>query len=139
MRTPIPNSISNSNDDAASFIRFLLREAVRANPLYVISAACIAYAVLQLNAELDPETGKLTGIATILGLLQAYEWAVLGAFTLVMRRRGAGGRDMHGLAIVAALFLGGSFIALDELIVLRFYAGCWLAAAGLVLAGLKLA
>lgn len=123
-------------------LRWFLRECVRANPFYVFSAATLSYGVLQLNAEVDPQVGKLRGIVTALLLLHVYEFCLLIAATIVLRRRGEeGGRDLHGLTIVATLFLGGSLVALDELIALyNRDAGmvCALIAGTLVLAGLKL-
>jgi hypothetical protein len=96
-------------------LKWMLRECVRANPFYVFSAAMLSYGVLQLNTEIDPQIGKLGGIILSLVLLHVYEFALLGAAAIVLhRRREEGGRDLHGLTIVAALFLGGSLLALDE-------------------------
>ncbi len=128
--------------DRHGLLRWFLRECVRANPFYVFSAAALSYGVLQLNAEVDPQVGKLRGIVTALLLLHVYEFCLLIAATIVLRRRGEeGGRDLHGLTIVATLFLGGSLVALDELIALyNRDAGtvCALIAGTLILAGLKL-
>ena len=106
---------ANANDPLFELWRWLLRECVRANPFYVVSAMFLAYAVLQLNAEIDPQVGKAGGALAILALLQFYELAVLGVAALVLIKRPGGGRDMHGLTLVAAIFLCGSFNALDEL------------------------
>jgi hypothetical protein len=96
-------------------LKWLLRECVRANPFYVFSAALLSYGVLQLHTEIDPQVGKLGGIVLSLALLHVYEFALLGAAAIVLRKRqDEGGRDLHGLTIVAALFLGGSLLALDE-------------------------
>src|SRR5436190_24017620 len=83
--------------------RWVLRECVRANPFYVISAALLSYGVLQLNTEIDPRVGKAGGIVAGLVLLHVYEIAILIAATVVLRRRTRGGRDMHGLMLVAGL------------------------------------
>ncbi len=127
---PVPNE----ND----FFRWLLREAVRANPMYVISAALVAYAIEQLMTDLDPQIGKLAGIVTVLGLLHLYEIAALVVATIVLKRRTRGGLDMHGLLIVAALYLGATFIALDELIAIRPTLGLILVPLSLLAAAFKL-
>ncbi|MCK6472951.1 MAG: hypothetical protein L6R28_14505 [Planctomycetes bacterium] len=117
--------------------RWLLHECVRANPFYVISAALMAYGIHELNTAADPQIGKLGGIAIALGLLAVYELALAAAATVILRRRTNGGRDLHGLMIVAGLFLSGSLLALDELIAARPAEGPWLLAGALVLAWLK--
>jgi len=128
--------------DRHGLLRWVLRECVRANPFYVVSAATLSYGVLQLNAEVDPQVGKLRGVVTALLLLHIYEFCLLIAASIVLRKRGEeGGRDLHGLTIVATLFLGGSLVALDELIALNNRnpsVVCALIAGTLVLAGLKL-
>ncbi|HYG78306.1 MAG TPA: hypothetical protein VEK08_25105 [Planctomycetota bacterium] len=120
------------------FWRWVLRECVRANPFYVVSAALLAYGVLQLNSEIDPQIGKVGGIVLSLVLLHVYELAILAAASIVLKNRAGGGRDLHGLTIVAALFLGGSLLALDELIALWWWLGYVLIPAALLLAALKL-
>lgn len=103
-------------------LRWLLRECVRANPLYVISAALLSYGVLKLTTEIDPQVGKARGILLGLGLLHAYELCLLAVATIVLHHRANQiknasdgiGRDCHGLTIVAGVFLAGSFLALDE-------------------------
>ncbi|HLX61486.1 MAG TPA: hypothetical protein VKX17_09410 [Planctomycetota bacterium] len=135
MATPSANLIFPKND--IGLFRWLLREAVRANPLYVISAALLAYAIQQLMEELDAQVGRLRDVLTILALLHVYECAVLIVATVVLKRRARGGLDMHGLMIVAALFLGASFIALDELAMIAPLLGLALTAATLILAALK--
>jgi hypothetical protein len=120
------------------FIRWVLRECVRANPLYVVSAALLAYGVQQLNTEMDPQVGKLGGVVVSLALLHLYELAILGAATTVLKLRGSG-CDMHGLMLNAAIFLGGSFLALDELIALYPWLGLVLLPAAVALALAKLA
>lgn len=122
------------------WLRWLGREFVRANPLYVLSAAFIAYGVLELHARIDPQIGQAPGIVLALGVLHIYEWALLGAAAVVLRsRRGMlAGRDCHGLALVAALFLAGSFLALDDLISLWPHRGVALTSGALALAWVKL-
>lgn len=123
---------------SSSLGRWLLHECVRANPLYVISAALMAYGIHELNTAADPQIGKLGGIAIALGLLAAYELALALVATVILRRRTGGGRDLHGLMIVAGLFLSGSLLALDELTAARPAEGPWLLAGALVLAWLKI-
>lgn len=118
--------------------RWLLHECVRANPFYVISAALMAYGIHELNTAADPQIGKLGGIAISLGLLATYELALAAAATVILRKRTNGGRDLHGLMIVAGLFLSGSLLALDELTAARPAEGPWLLAGALVLAWLKI-
>ena len=117
---------------------WLLRESVRANPLFVISAALLAYGVMLLNVEIDPQVGKLHGILLSLALLHVYELCMLVVVTIILWKRMDGGRDLHGLVIVAGLFLGGSFLALDELIVFFPATGMLLVPAALLLASVKL-
>ncbi len=121
------------------FCRWVLRECVRANPLYVISAAFLAYGVTQLNSEIDPQVGKAGGIIAGLSLMHAYEIAVLGVAIFILRRRSGGGRDLHGMMLVAGLFMGGSFIVLDELVAIWPWLGYVLIPATLALATFKLA
>ena len=119
--------------------RWFLRECIRANPLYVISAALLAYGVTQLNTEIDPQIGHAGGIVLSLTLLHVYEICILIAATAVLHNRTGGGRDLHGLTMVAGLFLGGSFLALDELIAIWPVLGFILIPAALALAAFKLA
>src|ERR1051326_5258912 len=118
--------------------RWVLRECVRANPLYVISAAFLSYGVTQLNAEIDPQVGKAGGIIAGLVLMHAYELAVLCVAIVVLKRRSGGGRDLHGMMLVAGLFMAGSFIVLDELVALWPWLGCVLIPATLLLAVIKI-
>jgi hypothetical protein len=136
----MPHVLSHHSDylQRYGFWRWLLRECVRANPLYVISAALIAYGVLQLNTEIDPQIGKEGGIIATLAILHSYEIAVLFVAMAILRRRTEGGRDLHGLMLVAALFLGGSFIALDEQIALTPSLGLMLVCGALLLAAVKI-
>lgn len=135
----MPHELSHHTDfiERHGFWRWVLRECVRANPLYVISAALLAYGVMQLNTEIDPQIGKLRGIVISLVLLHVYEFAVLGAATVVLKRRTGGGGDLHGLMLVAGLFLGGSFLALDELAAISPAYGLVLVPLGLLLAAFK--
>jgi hypothetical protein len=118
--------------------RWVLRECVRANPLYVVSAALLSYGVLQLNVEIDPQIGKEGGVLASLALLHLYEISILVVACIVLKNRSGGGRDLHGLMIVAALFMSGSFLALDEQITLTPRLGIVLVALAIALAGIKL-
>ncbi len=126
-------------DNSGGLIRWLLHEAVRANPLYVISAALLAYAVREFMVEIDPQIGKLGGVIASLVLLHVYEVAVLIVATVVLKRRARGGLDMHGLLIVAAIYMGVTYIALDELVAIRPWLGLGIAVAGLAATAIKLA
>lgn len=139
MNAPDTPNLFFKSSTKMGFWRWLAHEAVRANPLYVISAALLAYAIQQLMEELDPQIGKVREILQIVALLHIYEIAVLIVATVVLKRRARAGLDMHGLLIVAALFLGASFIALDELTMIRPWLGAALIAATLALAAIKLA
>ena len=118
--------------------RWVLRECIRANPMFVISAALLAYGVLQLNVEIDPQIGKEGGVLASLALLHVYEVAILLVASVILKRRHGGGRDLHGLMIVAALFLSGSFLALDEQIAITPTLGILLALIAMALAFGKL-
>ena len=118
--------------------RWVLRECVRANPMFVFSAALLAYGVLQLNVEIDPQIGKEGGVLASLALLHVYEFAILIVAAVILKRRTGGGRDLHGLMIVAALFMSGSFLALDEQIAITPRWGIGLALLAVGLAGIKL-
>lgn len=128
-------------------LRWLLRECVRANPLYVISAALLSYGVLQLTTGIDPQVGKAGGILLGLGLLHLYEGCLLLVATVVLRDRARHadaavegiGRDCHGLTIVAGIFLAGSFLALDEPLAHWPAWGPWAVLLALALAAAKLA
>jgi hypothetical protein len=135
----MPHELSHHADyiNRHGMLRWMLRECVRANPLYVNSAALLAYSVLQLNTEIDPQIGKLRGIVISLVLLHVYEFALLGAATTVLTRRTGGGGDLHGLMLVAGLFVGGSFLALDELAAISATYGLVLVPLGLLLAAGK--
>lgn len=139
----VPAATSNTNSPAAphsgGLLRWLLHEAVRANPLYVISAALLAYAVREFMVEIDPQIGKLGGVIESLVLLHVYEIAVLVVATVVLKRRARGGLDMHGLLIVAAIYMGVTYIALDELVTIRPWLGLAVAVAGLAATAIKLA
>ena len=119
-------------------VRWLLREAVRANPLYVISAALLAYALQQLMIEIDPQIGKLGGVIASQMMLHAYEFAVLLVATVVLKQRTRAGLDMHGLLIVGALYMGVTFIALDELVAIRPHMGMIVASIGLAAVAVNL-
>ncbi|MCW8133377.1 MAG: hypothetical protein KIS92_23745 [Planctomycetota bacterium] len=122
-------------------LRWLLRECVRANPLYVLSAALLCYGVLKLTTEIDPQVGKAGGMLLGLGLLLLYELCLLCVATVVLRQRARRvdaskegiGRDCHGLSIVAGLFFAGSFLALDEPLAQWPALGPWAVAAALAL------
>jgi hypothetical protein len=117
---------------------WLLRECVRANPLYVISACLFGWGVLELSRTLDPAVWDVAPVCAVAALIHVYELCLLAVATVVLMKRREGGRDMHGLLIVAALFLSGGLIALDEMINLwPGYAPAWIAGA-LVLAFVKL-
>jgi len=117
---------------------WLLRECVRANPLYVISASLFGWGVLELSRSLDPRVWDVASVCAVAALIHVYEICLLAVATVVLMKRREGGRDMHGLLIVAALFLSGGMIALDEMINLwPGYAPAWIAGA-LILAFLKL-
>jgi len=117
---------------------WILRECVRANPLYVISALLFGWGVLELSRSLDPKVWDAVGVCAVAGLIHVYEICLLGVATVVLIKRREGGRDMHGLLIVAALFLSGGLIALDEMSNLwPGYAPVWISAA-LMLAFIKL-
>ncbi len=99
-------------------LRWLLRECVRANPLYVISALLIMYGLFELNHEIDQKGWQTGAHLSAYALLQFYEASLLVVATVVLRRRRktVPGMDCHGLMIVVAIFLSGSFLAQDELV-----------------------
>ena len=124
------------------FMKWLLRECVRANPLYVISAALLAYGVYLMESEVDDHIGQMAGKMIAFSLLNIYELAVLVVATVILRLRqpvGSGGQDLHGLMLVMLLFLGGSFLAQDEIIAAMPEYGIFLVITGLLLAAIKLA
>ena len=137
----MPHALSSHTDylNRYGLYRWVLRECVRANPLYVLSAALLSYGVLQLNVEIDPQIGKEGGVLASLALLHIYELALLAVACIVLKNRSGGGRDLHGLMIVAGLFMSGSFLALDEQLVLTPVLGIGLVVAAIGLAALKLA
>jgi len=130
-----PNGRFSASDSPGAWI---LRECVRANPFYVISALLFGWGVLELSRSLDPKVWDVFGVCAVAGLIHVYEICLLAVATIVLMKRREGGRDMHGLLIVAALFLSGGLIALDEMSNLwPGYAPIWITAA-LLLAFVKL-
>ncbi|HYF49715.1 MAG TPA: hypothetical protein VEJ63_09935 [Planctomycetota bacterium] len=137
----MPHALTEHGDYIGryGFLKWLLRECVRANPLYVISAMLLMYGLVQLNTALAAPAGAVDLSLLIFGLLHAYEVAVLAAATVVLQRRQLrGGRDLHGMAMVAVIFLGGSFLALDELITIWPEHGAMMLGAVLLWTAVKL-
>lgn len=136
---PAKESVMNENWSwptirRLGFWHWVLRECVRANPFYVISAALVSYGILSLTRTVNPQIGVAGGVLSALAILHIYELSLLGVAAIVLLRRRDGGKDLHGLLLVAVIFLAGSFIALDELVTI------WPAwGLGLVLCALALA
>ena len=120
------------------FGRWLLRECVRANPFYVVSAALFGYGIFQLTTRIDPKAGAVASNLAAVALIHAYELCLLGAAAIVLTRRRSGGGDLHGLTLVAALFMAGSFLLLNQLITIWEYWGLAMVGGALVLAWVKL-
>lgn len=87
---------------------------LRRNPLYLLSAACMAVGARLCLVRPGTPAGDLGVILATLGVLQAYEWAVTGLLVLLQRVRRAP-EDRCSLLLVAALFWTGPIAATIEL------------------------
>jgi hypothetical protein len=141
MSTSGKGAVSLYSFERLGLWRWLLRECVRANPFYVISAALVSYGILEVVTKIDPQVGKAGGVLLAAGVVHLYELCLLAVAGIVLWQRReceAVGRDTHGLLMTAALFLSAGFLALDE--VMDLYPGWapyWIGAA-LALAVVKL-
>lgn len=84
------------------------------NPLYLLSAACMAFGARLYLVNPDTYAGDVGVILLTLGVLQVYEWAVLGVL-LVLKRFRRAPEDQGSLLLVAAVFWTGPLAATVEL------------------------
>jgi hypothetical protein len=87
---------------------------IRRNPMYLVSAACMAVGARLYLVDPNAYAGDIGVILITLGVLQAYEWAVTGILLLLHRAHRAP-EDEHSLLLVAALFWTGPIAATIEM------------------------
>ncbi len=105
---------------------------LRHNPMYLLSAACMAEGARLLLVHPHARAGDLGLILMTLGVLQAYEWAV-ATILIVLHRSHRSREDEPSILLVAALFWTGPLAATAELTAHRAELGLIAAvAAGLV-------
>lgn len=110
---------------------------VRRNPLYLLSAACMAVGARLYLVRPDSPAGDVGLILVTLGVLQTYEWAVTGILLLLRRARRAP-EDEGSLLLVAAVFWTGPLAATLELSARHARQGLLLALGALLFAVLEL-
>lgn len=102
------------------------------NPMYLLSAACMAEGARLLLVHPDTRAGDLGMILMTLGVLQAYEWAV-ATILIALHRSRRSPEDGPSLLLVAALFWTGPLAATAEMTAHRMEMGLITAiAAGLI-------
>ncbi|RMG09746.1 MAG: hypothetical protein D6731_19050, partial [Planctomycetota bacterium] len=89
---------------ASPFARFLLRNFVVYNPLFLFSAALLLAGAWLLNPPAPGQERSVPLLLKLFALVQLYEFSLLGAALLLARRRGTA-RDVRNLALVLAPFL----------------------------------
>lgn len=105
---------------------------LRHNPMYLLSAACMAEGARLLLVHPDTRAGDLGMILMTLGVLQAYEWAV-ATILIALHRSRRSPEDGPSLLLVAALFWTGPLAATAEMTAHRMEMGLITAiAAGLI-------
>lgn len=82
---------------------FLLENFVRTNPLFLFSAGALLLGAWLLNPPGASGVRSLPLLLQLFGVVQVYEFALLGAAAL-LAKRGAG-RDVRGLLLVLGPFL----------------------------------
>lgn len=87
---------------------------VRRNPMYLMSAACMAVGTRLYLVSPSTRAGDLGLILLTLGILQAYEWAV-GAVLIALNRWNRAPEDQPSLLLVIVLFWTGPMAATAEM------------------------
>ena len=111
---------------------------IQRNPMYLLSAACMALGARLYLVSPSTRAGDGGVILLTLGILQAYEWAVT-AVLLALNRRGRSPEDRPSLLLVAALFWTGPMAATAEMTVHNWTLGLICAVAACVIAFAELA
>ncbi len=107
--------------------------SLRRNPLYLLSAACMAVGARLYLVCPDSPAGDIGLILLTLGVLQAYEWAVT-TILLALHRSRRSPEDEPSLLLVAALFWTGPLAATVELSARQAHPGTLCAVGVLVFA-----
>ncbi|MCK4340316.1 MAG: hypothetical protein KAY37_01160 [Phycisphaerae bacterium] len=110
---------------------------LKRNPLYLMSAACMAVGARLYLVSPGSYAGDIGLILLTLGVLQAYKWAVAGILLLLYRSRRSP-EDEHSLLLVAALFWTGPLAATVELSARQAHLGLLFALGVLLFALLEL-
>lgn len=87
---------------------------LRRNPLYLLSAACMAVGARLYLVSPDTYAGDVGVILLTLGVLQTYEWAVLSVL-LLLKRFSRAPEDQGSLLLIGAIFWTGPLVATVEL------------------------
>ena len=101
---------------------------IRRNPLYLLSAACVAIGARMLLVSPGDVPGDVGLILLTLIALQCYEWSVTG-FLILLHRKKRSPEDEPSLLLVGALFWTGPLVATMEMTAKRADLGLILAAA----------
>jgi hypothetical protein len=105
--------------------------------MYLLSAGCMAVGARLYLVSPDSYAGEIGLILITLGVLQAYEWAVMTILLLLHRSRRSP-EDKRSLLLVAALFWTGPIAATIELTAVQVRVGMLLAVGVLIFALLEL-
>lgn len=111
---------------------------LRRNPLYLMSAACMAVGARLYLVSPGSYAGDAGLILVTLGVLQFYKWAVTGILLLLHRSRRSP-EDEPSLLLVAALFWTGPMAATIEMSAVQAEKGLLFSIAVLLFALLELA
>lgn len=110
---------------------------IERNPMYLLSAACMAVGARMLLVSPSGRAGAIGLILLTLGVLQLYEWAVT-SILLVLHRSRRSPEDERSLLLVAALFWTGPMAATAEMTARGGSLGLACAAGACVIALLEL-
>lgn len=87
---------------------------IRRNPMYLLSAGCMAVGARLYLVRPTARAGDVGLILLTLGILLAYEWAVV-AVLLILHRKRRSPEDQPSLLLVSALFWTGPMAATAEM------------------------
>ena len=118
-------------------IAWLRNRLWKCNPLYLLSAVCALTGGWLLRTDLAARGDPWTEVLALIGVFQAYEWAVLGLAVWLVRTR-PDFRDGWELQVLAAVFLVDAVFLNQMLLAGRFEAGALVAAGMLVSSAAKL-
>lgn len=106
---------------------------IERNPMYLLSAACMAVGARLYLVSPSTRAGDVGLILLTLGVLQFYEWAVT-AILMALHRWGRSPEDEPSLLLVAGLFWTGPLAATAEMTAHRAHLGLACAAGACAIA-----